>query len=154
MVKLRKGPLVLEGEYTTWTFVWSRDYGAGVTLDEVKVDNSGTVYAENYGPPNVYVKTAGGVETNVADYTFHLLGTDAGFSATGKYVIGSPSDIWRELEVWKDGVNIFSRDVQLDEPNIVVIERTAISPNGKFAALLSYSSVTSVRSIVLLYEGS
>jgi len=148
------GELALEGDYDTWSHVWTRDYGAGATwIFNILVDNSGTVYAEHLSD-SLFVKTYGGAETNVANYHFgmhELLMADP-MSATGKYMLGTPV-YSTEFEVWKDGVQTFSRDVQLDEETADELFSLSISPNGKFVAL-GCSIEGSLKQLVFLYEGS
>ncbi len=143
-----------EGDYTTWTHVWTRDYGAGAPfLLNVLVDNSGTVYAEDLSD-ELYVKTYGGAETNVASYHFamHEIPVNDPMSATGKYMLGTPL-YSTEFEVWKDGVQTFSRDVQLDEEDAIELGVLCVSPNGKFIAIVTAVAGYSWQ-IVMLYEGS
>ena len=144
----------LEGDYTTWTHVWTRDYGAGAThILNVLVDNSGTVYAEDLSD-ELFVKTYGGAETNIANYIFTLHETPFSdpMSATGKYMLGTPL-YSTTFEVWKDGVQTFSRDVSLDEEDAIELAVFCISPNGKFIAIVP-AIVGYDYQIVMLYEGS
>ena len=146
----------LEGDYTTWTHVWTRDYGAGVyEIRNILVDNSGTVYAEDL-TDRVFVKTYGGAETNVADYMFYMYESPYSdpMSATGKYVLGNTPIYSTVFEVWKDGVRTFSRDVALDEAAADELVVFCVSPNGRFIAIVPYSSGSYAMQIVMLYEGS
>jgi len=57
----------LEGDYTTWTKVWKRDYGSDAMIYNILVDNSGTVYSEDNWW-DTYLKTYEGAETNFSAY--------------------------------------------------------------------------------------
>ncbi len=138
----------LEGDYTTWTYVWSREYSP-VIFNMLKVDNSGTVYAETNNQ-RIRVRTYAGAETNIDSYNFLWWDYDVAVSVTGKYVVGLPD--MGTFEVWKDGVQTFSRDISLDDPAADYIIPLAISPNGKFVALISDGATGN--SMLLLYEGS
>ncbi|TKJ36873.1 hypothetical protein CEE36_11340 [candidate division TA06 bacterium B3_TA06] len=144
----------LEGEYTAWALVWTRNYGALVTLSGVLVDNEGTVYATDFPLLDSYVRTFLGVETNTANYTYFQRYELPAVSATGKYIIGTPTALFTEFEVWRDGVMIFSRDTVLDDPNAATIMRVAISPDGKFVAIVNMHGVSFMDEILMLYEGT
>lgn len=147
------GGVELEGDYTTWAWVWTRDYvGCHGWIYNVLVDNSGTVYAEDVSA-SLFVKTYGGVETNIADYHFamHEIPMSDPMSATGKYMLGTPV-YSTTFEVWKDGVQTFSRDVSLDEEAAEELYVLSVSPNGKFIAITAAIGVD--KRLVMLYEGS
>ena len=149
-----RAAIPLEGDYTTWAHVWTRDYGAGVNLNEIAVDNLGTVHAEDISVPNTYVKTYGGAETNINNYASLIWQRITSVSVTGKYFSGAEKITYRKFEVWKDGVQLFNRDVQLDEPNAGSVYYVSISPNGKFVALIITKLVTFNEQIMMLYEGA
>lgn len=144
----------LEGDYTTWTHVWTRDYDDNVNLIEITVDNEGTVHAEDIATEIAYLKTYGGAETNIDDYIFGIWQRISSVSATGKYFLGMEKTTYHEFEVWKDGVQLFSRDVQLDEPNTSSVYYASMSPNGKFVAIIVTKTGTYDEQIAMLYEGS
>lgn len=138
----------LEGDYTAWTYVWGRAYVIGSWFLNVLVDNSGTVYTEDLSD-SVYVVTRDEVETHVDDYIFFMFEWPFSdpMSATGKYMLGNP--IYSTVfEVWKDGVQTFSRDVELDFGVVHEVYAFSISPNGKYVAII-YGDDN-----LLLYEGS
>ena len=146
---------VPEGTFGTYNHVWNRDYGAGVNVDAVPVNNIGTVYAEDSGWDNVYVRTLGGVEDNRANYSFgwnfHPI-SDAG-SVTGRYRVAF--DVAAVLlEVWRDGAVIWSRDFTLDNPAVFWPELFEISPNGEFVSVGAIDSITFETQWVMLYRGA
>ena len=142
-----------EGDYTTWTHVWTMDYGSAAMIYNILVDNSGTVYSEDNWW-DTYLKTYGGAETNLSTYIIFKDEVMVNpMSMTGKYVLGDPITAQSEFEVFKDGVVVFNRDANIDEANVKDIANYNISPNGKFIALSCYNFSLKIR-YVMLYEGS
>ena len=154
MVGLTKLGIELEGEYTTWALVWKKDYGINVQLNEVTVDNDGTVHAEEVSRERGYTRTYGGTETNLTDYIHFLWQRISSQSATGKYYLGVPTVLYRQFQVWKDGVRIFIRDIQDDEAEARNLILCSMSPNGRFVAVIAEDDTTFDDQWLFLYEGS
>ncbi len=144
---------MLEGEYANWALVWSRDYGAGVDMIEAVVDNYGTVRAEDVATNTAYLRTYAGVENNILNYLWGVRERSNCMSVTGKYFVGYETVLYRSIDVWRDGVQIWNRDVLLDEPNLNGLYAVTISPNGKFVAVIVTRIVSFDDQIVMLYEG-
>ena len=149
------GPL--EGDYTTWTHVWTRDYGAGNNVDGLHVSNIGTVYSTDSGWDNVWIRTYAGAEDNRADYDFgmqfHPIWHPS--SVLGRYLVAQNiAGADALLEIWKDGVMIWSRFIGDDTPEAFWLEMVGMSPNGKYLAVGAISSVTFETQLVMLSEGS
>lgn len=143
----------LEGDYTTWSLVWKRDYGSDAEIINILVDNSGTVYSEDNWW-DTYLKTYEGAETNFSAYIIFKdeVMVDP-VSMTGKYVLGDPITAQSEFEVFKDGVVVFNHDAKVDEANVKDVVTYSISPNGRFIAL-SCGNISFETRYVILYEGS
>jgi len=143
----------LEGDYTTWTKVWKRDYGSDAMIYNILVDNSGTVYSEDNWW-DTYLKTYEGAETNFSAYIIFKDEVEIiPMSITGKYVLGDPITAQSEFEVFKDGVVVFNRDAKIDEANVKGVVTYHISANGKFIAIACNNVSFKIR-YVILYEGS
>ena len=147
-------PVALEGDYTTWTLVWKRNYGAGTDgiMTNVRADNSGNVYATSISGI-AYFKAYGGAEVSTAGYLWFIPGVETrerggGGSATRRYIVGYDTD--HTFDVWSAGVKIFTRDVQDDEASLWYCGPIDVSPNGKYIA----SGGSNGNGYLLLYEGS
>lgn len=146
---------VPEGTYGTYNHVWSRNYVALTWMDGIAVNNIGTVYATDLGWPFGFVRTLGGVETNLANYRFWW-GIGAWWKAasvTGRYQVGEDTAAVL-VEVWRDGAVIWSRNPALDEVDFAAFYLITISPNGEFVAFTAYSVATGRPSWVMLYQGA
>lgn len=146
----------LEGEYRTWTHVWTRDYGAGATLWNLKVDNYGRVYSEDLAIFTSYTRDYLGNEVNTLLYVYwltFLFETGPQNSITQKYQLGTPTATPTQFDVWRYGALIFSRDTVLDEADSASIQIAAMSPNGKFIAIIINSVASLNPRYILLYEG-
>jgi len=156
--QLRDVPLFskrgIEGEFVAWALVWTRDYGAVVNIDRVIVDNYGRVYGWDSGAGNAYVRDFAGAEVNTANYNYWFIVKDRSASATIKYVLGIPIATPTQFDVWRYGAIIFSRDSFADEGDANSIQWMAISPDGKFIALIVDSVGTGNLRYILLYEGT
>ena len=154
--------LTLEATYNTWTNVWIRDYGAGINLEDLNVDNNGTVFVDEALPGDARIKTYAGAETLILTYHFanKTIKVTAGlrlprvWSLTQRYLLAIDSGAWNQFDVWRDGVNIVSIDTQLDQPDVRWIWSAAISPNGQYIAIIAVSDLTGDQRHLLLYEGS
>ena len=144
----------IEGEFVAWALVWTRDYGAVVNIDRISVDNYGRVYGWDSAAGNAYVREFDGTEVNTANYNYWFLGGDIAASATIKYVLGIPIATPTQFDVWRYGAIIFSRNSALDEVDANSIQWMAISPDGKFVALIVDSIATGNLRHMLLYEGT
>jgi len=148
---------LVEGDYTTWTHVWTRDYGAGKNFDGFHVTNTGTVYSSDSSAEYARLRTYAGVENNYDDYTFGMLFHPIwGASSIGKrYVVAmNNSGMDTYLHIWKDGAMIWSRFIGDDTAEAFYPELVGMSPNGKYMAVGAISSVTYDTQLVMLYEGS
>lgn len=147
----------LEGDYTTWTHVWTRDYGEGNNVDGFHVSNIGTVYSTDSGWENVWIRTYAGAEDNHEDYVFgmNFYPIWRVSSVQGKYLVAqNTSGPDHTLQIWKDGAMIWSRYIGDDTPEAFYPELVGMSPNGKYMAVGALSSVTYDAQLVMLYEGS
>ncbi len=151
------GGAELEGDYTTWTHVWSRDYASAINFDGFHVTNIGTVYASDSSAEITRIRTYAGAETNYDDYIvgmwfYPIWGAS---SVEKRYVVAmNTSGVNTYLHIWKDDVMIWSRYIGDDTATAFYPELVGMSPNGKYMAVGSISSVTYDTSIVMLYEGS
>lgn len=144
----------LEGEYTTWTLVWKRNYGAGTDgiMTALRVDNLGNVYAGSYSGIG-HIKFYNGTEVYIDPYNWFIpavgdFSCGGGGSTTRKYVVGY--DVNRIFDVWRYGKKIFTRDIQDDQAGIWGTVPIDISPNGKYIAVAAANG----DGWLLLYEGS
>lgn len=148
---------MLEGEYTAWNLVWTQDFGAGVTLNGVLVDNFGTVYTNDSIAGSGHVITYAGVLTNTAAYLHYVFRgavQPVGWSATHKYVIAENTAVFNQIDIWRDGVLIASIDLFTDNPDNALLVYSWMSPNGKFLAFVVQSVATGNSRYVMLYEGT
>ena len=147
----------LEGEYTAWTLVWTRDYGAAVNLDGVLVDNYGTCYITDVLAGNTYLRTYLGAETNTVGYIYNIprrVMQPEAFSVTRKYVLAEDTAVFQQMDIWRDGVNIASIDLFIDNPDNLAMSYKSMSPNGKFLAFIIMSIANGNDEYVMLYEGT
>jgi len=147
----------LEGEYTAWALVWNWDYGAGVTLDGVLVDNYGTVYISDLTAGGVYTRTYLNVGATLAAYIYNIprmIAQPEAFSMTRKYVLAEDTAVFQQMDIWRDGVNIASINLFTDEGDNSFMLAMSMSPNGKFLAFILNSVNTGNNRYVLLYEGT
>ncbi len=151
------GGAELEGDYTTWTNVWSRDYGAGINFDGIHISNIGTVYATDSGWEKVRIKTYAGAEDNREDYAFGMLFHPIWYtsSVNGRYLVAQDSSgVNGTLEIWKDGVMTEVLEPWLDEPDYGWPSMVGMSPNGRYLAIGAMSLTTYEDNLLMLYEGS
>ncbi|GAI62774.1 unnamed protein product, partial [marine sediment metagenome] len=100
-----------------------------------------------------YVRTYLGVETPMLGYDFLMWNIIGARSATGKYILGwIPGAPWTVFDVWRYGAVIFTRDLVADDANATYLFPFAISPNGKFIAVIT-DRLAVPASMVMLYEG-
>lgn len=148
---------MLEGEYTTWTQVWARDYGAFVNIDEVYVDNFGRCYASDGPAGNEYVRDYDGTEQNIVGYYFYPIAftiATSSVSLTHKYVLDNDSAFNYIVRIWRWGAVIWTLDTSLLDPDYGGVYVYSLSPNGKFLAIVSISIFTGDQRYLMLYEGT
>lgn len=146
----------LSGEYVTWNFVWSVNLTA-LGLDNLVliVDNYGTVYCRDI--PNAF----GGASIDyLGAITNHGLDSplafwiQSPFSIDKKFVVFEDIGVGTQIGVMRYGVNIWERNIALDDPNILSMDDITMSPNGKFIAVSCFDAVTADDDLVVLYEGA
>ena len=154
---------MLEGEYTTWNWLWTLDYGAGANLFGITCDNLGTVYVIDKTGPRSHVITRAGVSTTILNYWFLNFGHEPAlaswhtiarpYSATGKYMLGWKVNVPVSLSVWRDGVLIYPISYAVILPDALSVARVSISANGRYIAVICSSVATGNYRYVQLYEG-
>ena len=147
---------MLEGEYTTWTQVWVRDYGAGVTLRNACVDNFGRCYATAPTINTEYVRDYDGNDQIIPGFGFRYvfnLSTEISASITKKYVLDIDAPWGNIIRVWRWGVLIWTLDLAPFNPDYDDIYVWVISPNGKFIAVVEFSLATGDPQYLILLEG-
>ena len=157
MKQIKPAAALVEGDYLTWTHVWTRDYGAGINIDGFHVSNIGTVYSSTSAAEKAFIRTYAGVEDNKDDYTFGMLFHPRwhASSVIGRYLVAqNTGGVDSLLEIWKDGVMIWSRYTGDDTAEAFYPELVGMSPNGKYMAVGAISSLTFDTQLVMLYEGS
>lgn len=143
-----------EGDYTTWTHVWTRDYGVDITLRQIIVDNDGRCYVTDDNIGTGYIRDYNGDEQVATGHMFctiNFLQDGLTYSLTGKYVLSVYAGT--DLGIWKQGVLTDLLDISIVLPDLGAIESFSISPNGKFIGATIESDAYKDRYMVL-YEGS
>ncbi|MCJ7621739.1 MAG: hypothetical protein MUP64_16165 [Anaerolineae bacterium] len=144
--------LSLEGEFTDWTYQWTRNFGAGVNLIAVHVDNFGTIYLTTITWASYVLDRANGLTLNAGamfDDTWGQLSQRRG-SITNKYMIDVDTPTQTIFRVWRYGAIIETIDVTLINVDFNAIWHIAISPNGRYiAAEISSVATGNVQYIVL-----
>jgi len=152
------GGVELEGDYDTWTYIWTRDYGAEVNIDGLLVDNSGTVYSTDSSAEHAFVRTFAGAETNYPeDYVFGMYFYaiwQEHSSILNRYVMAQNTTYSLIIEVWKDGVMTWSRQPSIDDPLFAWSDCAAMSPSGEYMVIGGLSTETMDAQLVMLYRGS
>lgn len=148
----------LEGDYTTWTLVWTKDYGAGLTLDGVFVDNDGSCYIIDWLVDKAYFRDYDGNEDDTIDYMYlistlwdppHL------FSETGKYVVANNvGAAGIQMDIWREGAIIASINLLTDNADADDFWEGCMSSNGKFIVFIVTSIASGDSQYVMLYEGT
>lgn len=147
----------IEGEFVAWALVWTRDYGAGVALDGVMVDNFGNCYINDTINGNVYFRDYLGNEVNTAGYIYEIprwTMIPYAFSVTGKYVVGEDTAVFQQMDIWREGVLIASIDLFIDNADNAGFGDCFMSSDGKFIAFVITSTATGNPRYVMLYEGT
>lgn len=154
---------MLEGEYTTWTLLWTQDYGAAADLVGITCDNYGTVYVADRTANTSYVITRAGVSTTFNNYRFlNWIDTTMSttwsaiprpYSATAKYMLAWKTNIPRAISVWRNGTRISEIFWQTVTPDALWICGIMISANGRYIAVIFRSIATGNKKYVQLYEG-
>ena len=154
--------LVLEGDYTTWAFVEAR---TDPIFNDLQVEDIG-LYVRDTGDLLVndyarsgkaYLIPKGGAITTYDD---RWTGCDAsgfmqGSSLRHRYVIGAPhydNAAFTTFWIYKEGVQVFSRDITLDFADAHWIQACGISPNGQYVAIFARRDTGNY--VLVLYEGS
>jgi hypothetical protein len=148
---------MLEGEYTTWNFLWTRNMGAGETCQQLCVDNFGTVYVIKEVFVGHWTITRGNVLTYLANYKFRILlgtGHDQAWSVTRKYVLALKTTAPTAIVVYRYGALIFSVLTSAFGLDVGALVAISMSANGKYIALISRSIATGNRQYVTLLEGT
>jgi len=143
--------------YTSWTLVWTRDYGTGILLDGVYVDNSGNCYITDEENESVYFRTYAGVETSRSDYGYMIPRRESlptAFSEGGqRYVLGENELIFDQFDIWRDGAIVASvnpvTDLGADFDQYLAV---TMSASGKYIAFVVEG--LSNKYYVMLYEGT
>lgn len=141
---------MLEGEYTTWRFVWQYDIGIANNIGRGTVDNVGTVYCVVAGLNRTWVLNyAGAVQV--------LLGHQVGgvgpcYSNCSKYVLVLHGPVTNVLDVWRSGALLTSINLTDGDPLALFTNWAAISPNGKFIIIVHARAAVNYR-YVQLWEG-
>jgi hypothetical protein len=152
----KKEGMVLEPIWNTWTLVWSHDFGAGAALEAVVVSNVATVGVLNNTGPSYDLYVLDYNEAVVHEPApYYPQAMTQGLSIFGMYALAQPTAT--QFDVWREALNIFSRDTALDNADVsaisAVVGYKAISPNGHFIAIIGRSTATGNNRYVLLYEG-
>ena len=154
------GGAALEGDYTTWSLVWAKDFGEGDELTIEAIDNDGIVYLCLIGADDIIVVEYDGSENLITDvgnlqdnlglrWCYKYTG-----SITGKYVVFNSGYMGDNLTVYKDGLEVFDYDCSGDIANFNYIAYWTISSNGKYIIIVAEDTVNHQIELALLYEGS
>jgi hypothetical protein len=141
----------LEGEFTSWVHLWTRDFGAGANLVGAIVLNSGTVGAFDIVALTCYRITRDNVLTVYPNRA--VIFTTPLYSILRKYIItfdavAPPFTFY----VWRNGEEIFARNALLDNPLIGGLTGLDCSPNGRYIVFVSPNGIGQ-RRYIDLYEG-
>ena len=147
----------MTGEFQTYTYVRSV-VPAALAANNPRFlipDNLGGLFTGRYGglSPMAYLDYLGNI-TNYAN-TYTEYGTQSYYvTANRKYIVATTNTDWRTFEVYRYGVQIFTRDPRVDDADFNFMETPSISPNGRFIWICGSSIATGWRNRYLLYEGS
>ena len=142
--------------YTSWSLVWTRDYGVGPIMDGIYVDDLGNCYMTDLISDVAYTRTRAGVETSTADYYYAILraGVVKAVSLGGiGYVLGENEAIFMQFDINRYGAIVASINVATDNPDTNVWLAYHMSSNGKYIAFVVQGMAAS-NMYVMLYEGS
>lgn len=148
----------LEGEFRTWTHLWTRLFAVANFLDTILVDNYGTSYIDDSGATVSHIITRANVLTTIAN-RYHTpldLGYYVGYdvrSISGKYVPHKDVVVGRTFYVYRRGALIFTRLITLDKATATYIDYMSISPDGRYIVMVIDDSVAGIFRGVMLYEG-
>jgi hypothetical protein len=158
----------LEGNYTTWTFKWTKNIGtitsnASKSLYAPYVSNNGSVIFQTAtGNNGVVFITSSGTATydgNKHDSAYNVYPGIKTESIFGSYYVcfGKNATAYKHtFYVFKNLAALFNRDVTSDDSQLNTnngIAMIAISSNGKYICIISNDS-SGYWNYVSLYEGS
>lgn len=142
---------LMEGEFVTWTHVWTVARAYLWQSLPMMVDNFGTCWFYDAGTPQIEFITEAGVATVLANHIMFL--TMRCSSVNRKYVLVVDQATPTEFDVYRDNVFLFSRDTLLDEADGFAPIRAHISPDGRFI-LVTVNVNLGPNDYALLYRGS
>jgi len=146
----------IEGTYADWsTLVWNGDLLAN-NWDLMAVDNLGNMYIQCIAPTLSRVYDVNGVMTFTANFFIWSAAGDLHrktWSALGRYITGYRPGAGRPYRVFRDGVEIFSRDPGLDIANWDFCAAASPSPNGRYMGLIGSHTIALRSRLLALYEG-
>lgn len=143
----------IDGEYTTWTHLLTRDFGGAANLGVFLINDLGTTLIED-----IAAATTNRVDRFNALTTYAVVWSLLAYpihSATHKYVVDNvfPFVGW-SITVLRDGVIHWQRSIVLDEPDANVLVRLTISPSGQYIAVVATSTATANNRYLMVYVGS
>jgi len=147
---------MLEGEYTTWNWLWTRDLGAPSTVLGLCVDNYGTVHATREVLAGTWIITRENVITYTVNYSsFNQLTVNKAqaWSVTGKYVLYWKVSVPYQIVVYRYGVNIWNVAYNVPPADLGPIRAIVMSANGKYVAAIHEGIISGSRQYVILREG-
>lgn len=152
----------LEGDYTSYVYVWAEDYSAtlGDYAVPFKVSNTGVVYfTELNEDTTLYKITYAGVKSSIAGcnevpYVWGALNETKNVqSLLGTYfalAMGVQADT--TVRIYKNDALLQTIDISSDNANITGTRYCMFSPNGRYLAIIGTTNGGDTLETVILYE--
>ena len=147
---------MLEGEYTTWNWLWTRDYGVGASMLGICVDNLGTIYLTITAGNSSWTITRANVSTAIGGHRFQntlTLGLAQAWSTNRKYVVAMKGTLPLAVAVYRCGAKIASVPWAGYLPVACVLHSIAMSANGRYIAAVFRTVIGGEPRHVALLEG-